>query len=206
MMLVVSALLSSAHAEDGKEALKAAANSPTVKEELNGPDGCSVQLGDPENWKLICIGTGSYDFNDTDNIKDATQVATLEAKAAISKFLNEKISSQESIDKIVTKQASQNSGKDRKVAMTSMQTQMSSIKSSSDAIIQGVIVLESEQIWHGKTGTVRVKVGQSQKTMALASKFAKENAKAGAGKGDGGNGNGVESSLEHTSRKSDSDF
>lgn len=206
LTMLLGLVSASARAEDGQAELKSTADSASVKEDLEGPDGCSVQLGDPSNWKLICVGTAAYDFNDSDEIKDATRAATLDAKAALARFLNEKLSTTESIDKVVTKQAAQATGQGRNVSKTSLQTQMTSIKSSADAIVRGVIVIESEQIWSGSTGTVRVKVGQSQKTIGVAGQFAHDNAAAGGS----GTGNGAPAADDpgpaHTTRKSDSDF
>lgn len=195
-----------AHSQDGQADLKATADSGPVEEDLKGPDGCSVQLGDPANWKLVCLGTAAYDFNDADEIKDATREATLDAKAALARFLKEKLTTEESIEKVVTKQANQASGQGRSVSKNSMKTQVTTIKSSADAILRGVIVLESEQIWQGSVGTVRVKIGQSQKTMAVAGQFAAENAATGAA-GRAAGPQGVEvPGPTHTTRKSGSDF
>jgi hypothetical protein len=201
------AMSAPALAQDATADLKATADAPSVVAELSGPDGCSVQLGDPNNWKLICIGTAAYDFNETDDIKDATRAATLDAKAALARFLKEKISTTESIEKMASKKASQATGQDRNVSKTSMETQLLTIKSSADAIITGVIVLEDEQIWNGKSGTVRVKLGQSQKTMALAGQAGRANAAAASsGSNPGTAGSTTGSAPTHTSRKSDSDF
>ena len=207
-LLTLSLLLSTrARAEDGQAELKATADSGPVEEDLKGPDGCSVQLGDPSNWKLVCMGTATYDFNDADEIKDATREATLDAKAALARFLKEKLTTEESIEKVVSKAATQSSGQARNVNKTSMKTQVTTIKSSADAILRGVIVLESEQLWQGNVGTVRVKIGQSQKTMAIAGRFAAENAAAGGSTGGAGAQQGGEvPGPTHTTRKSGSDF
>ncbi len=198
----------SALAADATSELKATADSGPVEEELKGPDGCSVQLGDPTNWKLVCLGTAPYDFNDADEIKDATRAATLDAKAALTRFLNEKLSTTESIEKVVSKQAAQATGQGRNVSKASMTTQVTTIKSSADAILRGVIVLESEQLWRGNQGTVRIKIGQSQKTIAVAGQFAVDNARSpGTGTQGAQEGNApADPGPAHTVRKSGSDF
>lgn len=196
-----------AWAQDGQAELKATADSGPVEEELKGPDGCSVQLGDPSNWKLICLGTAPYDFNDADEIKDATRAATLDAKAALTKFLKETLTTEESIEKVVSKQAAQATGQGRNVSKTAMTTQVTVIRSSADAILRGVIVLESEQLWQGTSGTVRIKLGQSQKTIAIAGAFAAENARAGGTQGaQQGQTAPEQTGPTHTVRKSGSDF
>lgn len=203
--LAFAMMSTAAYAEDGPADLKAAAGTAGVKEDLAGPDGCSIQLADPANWKLICVGTAAYDFNDADEIKDATRASTLDAKAALARFLKERLSTTESIEKVVNKQVAQASGQGRNVSKSSMQTQITSIKSSADAIVRGVIVIETEQLWTGTTGTVRVKVGQSQKTINVAGAFASENAGT-TSPGATGTAPTVDPGPDHTTRKSDSDF
>lgn len=196
-----------AQAADATSELKATADSGPVEEDLKGPDGCSVQLGDPANWKLVCLGTAPYDFNDADEIKDATRAATLDAKAALARFLNEKLSTTESIEKVVSKQAAQATGQGRNVSKASMTTQVTTIKSSADAIMRGVIVIESEQLWSGSQGTVRIKIGQSQKTIAVAGQFAAENARPPGASAQGAAGTApADPGPTHTVRTSGSDF
>ena len=193
-----------------REELEAAASDAAVVEELESPDGCSIKLSDPDNWKLICVGSASYDFNDEDERKDATREAVLDAKASMARFLNEKLTASDSVDKIVVKKSSQTKGGEKKVTKESAKISISSMVSKADEILRGVLTLETTAKWNGDDGVVRVKIGQSEKTMAAAGHFRSQNrgpdksrstpeSKSGSSSGSG-------DQPTTRKRKSDSDF
>jgi hypothetical protein len=51
----------------------------------------ALQLLPDGGFRIYGRGSGTYDFNEADEIRGATQDATLRAKAAIAKFLKERI-------------------------------------------------------------------------------------------------------------------
>ena len=77
--------------DGGRKELKEAAVTQEVKEELESPDGVALELLPRGGWRLFGRGSGTYDFNEADEIRGATQDATLRAKAAITKFLKERV-------------------------------------------------------------------------------------------------------------------
>jgi hypothetical protein len=206
VLLTVGVLFSSgAHAGD-REELENAASDAAVVQALESPDGCALKLDDPENWKLICMGSASYHFNDADERKDATTEATLDAKASLTRFMNEKLSVSNSVETIVNKNISQTTGADKKVSKESMKTSISSIVNSANAILKGVITLESTANWGGSDGVVRVKIGQSAKTMAAAGHFRSQNRSADKSNSSAGSESGASDEESSRKRKSDSDF
>ena len=195
---------------DGRAELDQAASGADVAQELESPDGCALKLNDPDNWKLICVGSASYDFNDEDERKDATREAVLDAKASMARFLNEKLTASDSVDKIVVKKSSQTKGGEKKVTKESVKVSISSMVSKADEILRGVLTLETNAKWNGDDGVVRVKIGQSEKTMAAAGHFRSQNRDSDKSRSTSGSGSGASSSSgeQPTSRKrkSDSDF
>ncbi len=137
------------------------------------PDGATIKLFPDGAYQVISVGTGVYDFNDPDDIKDARKAAEMRAKAAIAKFLKEEISTQEGMDEASKKVKSMSSdGKTQtsSVSKTSVKTTMESIRNSANALLTGVVVLQDAKIpTPGKEGgTYRVMVGVSSKTVAAA--------------------------------------
>ena len=61
----------------------------------DAPDGAAIKLFPDGGYQITAVGTGVYDFNDPDDIKDARKEAEMRAKAAIAKFLKEDISTSE---------------------------------------------------------------------------------------------------------------
>ena len=79
--------------EAEKAALKQNAANEVVQEDLAEPDGVSLAMADDGSYQIFARGTGTYDFGDEDDRQDALQEATQKAKANLSKFLSETISS-----------------------------------------------------------------------------------------------------------------
>jgi len=162
--------------EDPKTELKAEVRTQEVKETLDQPDGAAFKLTNDGGWQLFGTGTGSYDFNDPDDIMDATKEAMLKAKSNISKYLSEKIDSEETLNNLTEKKKKMSKGSDgssASVSKESIKTQVESIKNSSDAILSGVITLSTDKKPSGEdSGTVNVKVGVSSKSLAVAGKIA----------------------------------
>ena len=64
----------------------------------DAPDGAAIKLFPDGAYQITAVGTGVYDFNDPDDIKDARKEAEMRAKAAIAKFLKEDIASSEGME------------------------------------------------------------------------------------------------------------
>ena len=158
-----------------KSDLKEIAKRPEVQEELEEPDGVSV-IEEPgtDNWKIIAIGTGTYEFNDAEERKDATEEAILEAKAALVKFAVEGLATESQLDKVADKASKKSkvNGEAEKTASSErMKTVLSRIHNTGEGILSGILTLETTANWDGDSGEVRVTLGQSAKSLAAAEKF-----------------------------------
>ena len=156
--------------------LQANAANAEVQAELDQPDGVAITLKPDGTFQIFARGTGTYDFNDPDDIKDARRDGTLRAKANLSKFLKEKVSSAEGLDEVSKKSKSMTSdGQVQKVAVSkeSVKIATESIRNESDAILTGVITLKDQKVPRGNGGEIQVTVGVSSKTLAAAQKVAR---------------------------------
>lgn len=196
-----------------KADLKQVASTPAVQEELDTPDGVSIELLPDGGWRVFGKGTGTYDLNDADEIRQATKDAELRGKAAISKFMSEKIKSAESVTNISKKTKRLSSGVGEKsdpsveVTKTDVQVRLEELSSRSEAILGGVITLETKKIPKGNGGTVSVVLGVSTKSLALAARVGqamKEGGTRDTGKsGSMGGASGGENKTEVKKAKTD---
>lgn len=143
----------------------------------DAPDGAAIKLFPDGGYQITAVGTGVYDFNDPDDIKDARKEAEMRAKAAIAKFLKEDISTSEGMDeasKKVKSVSSDGQTQSTSVSKTSVKTAMESIRNSASALLKGVVVLQDAKIPNeGKDGGIcKVMVGVSSKTTAAATTAA----------------------------------
>lgn len=167
---------SDADLKGGTAELEKAAKQADVQADLEEPDGVSLDDLDAENWKIFALGTGTYEFNDAEEKKDAVAEATMEAKAALAKFMKERLSTESQLDVLAereSKKAKENGATVTSASTKRMKTSLTSIKNSADEILSGVITLETTMKWNGDSGEVRVKIGQSEKTLAAAERFKK---------------------------------
>lgn len=157
-------------------ALKANASSSAVQEELDQPDGVAITVSPDGNFQIFSRGTGVYDFNDSDDIKDARRDATMRAKANLAKFLNEKVSSAEGLDEITKKAKSMNSDgnvETKAVSKESLKITTESIRNQAEQILTGVITLKDQKVPRGSGGEIQVTVGISSKTLRAAQMLGK---------------------------------
>lgn len=157
----------------------------------DAPDGAAIKLFPDGGYQITAVGTGVYDFNDPDDIKDARKDAEMRAKAAIAKFLKEDIASEEGMaeaSKKVKSVSSDGQTQSTSVSKTSVKTAMESIRNSASALLTGVVVLQDAKIpTPGKdSGVYKVMVGVSSKTTAAAKAAAIDmsgSSSSGAGAG-----------------------
>ena len=137
----------------------------------DAPDGAAIKLFPDGGYQITAVGTGVYDFNDPDDIKDARKDAEMRAKAAIAKFLKEDISTSEGMEeasKKVKSVSSDGQTQSTSVSKASVKTAMESIRNSASALLTGVVVLQDAKIPSGNGGTYKVMVGVSSKTVVAA--------------------------------------
>ena len=142
------------------------------------PMNSGVEIIFTENgsdWvKMQAMGEADLNIGDKTDIRQASQKAILRAKAELSKFMSEKITSEETSEEITklcqtATSDGQNVSKDntRKIVDTTIEK----IINQSDAILKGVLPLETEVDSQGKY--VRVTIGVSRKSMAMANSLGK---------------------------------
>ena len=160
------------NADGGRTELKKAAATQDVQADLESPDGVSLELLPDGGWRLYGRGTGTYDFNEADEIRGATQDATLRAKASIAKFLKERVESTEVMNNISTKlknlSAKTGEGQQAEISKTDVQTRVEQVAAHADVVLQGLVVLESKKKPSGNGGTMTVTVGVSSKTQSVS--------------------------------------
>ena len=151
--------------------LQANAGNAAVQAELDQPDGVAITIKPDGSFQIFARGTGIYDFNDPDDVKDARRDGTMRAKANLSKFLKEKVASSEGLEEVSRKSKSMTSdGQVQKIAVSkeSVKTATESIRSASEAIRTGVITRKDQRVPRGNGGEVQVTVGVSSKTLRAA--------------------------------------
>ena len=101
------------------------------------PDGVSINMADDGSYKIISIGTGTYDFaDDPDDILDARKAAEKNARGAIAKFFKESLATEESAAEQASKVKKINSDRENEsvsVSKTTAKETLSSIRSSASA-------------------------------------------------------------------------
>lgn len=118
--------------------------------------------------KILATAGVSVAMDDIDSINDAREEATIEAKALIAKFLNEDISSDSKIDKIVN-ESKQADGQSVKVDRKELIIRVKSLRNSAQALLRGVVTLGS---CYTKGRELRVTVGLKPETIKSAQNLA----------------------------------
>ena len=178
-----------------KAELQRTANSPEIQKELRQPDGAAIFLKEDGSFQIFARGTGTYDFDDVDEENDARQEGTLKAKAAIAKFMKEKLSTEEGFSNATKKVKSITSDgqtQTSNVTKESVKVNSQVIKNSAEALLKGVITLREQKIPRkGSSGEIQVTVGISSKTLKAVGKLVKaldatpEQGKSGSAAGNG---------------------
>ena len=114
--------------------------------------------------KIMSTSTVVVNFDDQGEVLDALKEAEMTAKAQIAKFFNEQISSDESINKAVETQI-KIVGEQKSATKTELKKQLTSMRSSSQALLKGVMRLGD---CYTKGKFVRVTVGVKPETTAAA--------------------------------------
>ncbi len=133
-------------------------------------------LPDGSDWaKIYSSGEADLKFGDNRDIRMSSKKAVLRAKAELSKFFKEKISTEETLEDITKECLNAAAGAEgiteestRKTVVTTIER----IKNQSDAILRGVVTLETKVDKDNKL--VVVKVGISRNSLAIADSVQSE--------------------------------
>lgn len=118
--------------------------------------------------KILATASAGVSHDDIDSIKDAHEEATMEAKAAISKFMTEGIKSESTINKVVN-ESKTTSGEQSERIRKELVQRVKTLSSSSQALLRGAIVLGD---CYTKGREVRVSVGIKPETIKAAGNLA----------------------------------
>ena len=125
---------------------------------------------DGTNWeKIIANGESELLFGDRKDVRKATSKAILRAKANIAKFMQEKLTTTETLEEItktIANSINSNGTVSTAAERKTVETVIESISNSSEAILKGIIVLEQQINQEDKY--VKIQVGVSRKTMKAA--------------------------------------
>lgn len=175
VLFLLSFAITTLFAQNNKQELLQTVQKQGIAQDLaNAPDGVTIRLTPDGGFQIFAVGTGTYDFDDVDDVMDAQNEATLKAKANLAKFMNESLSTDEKIESMSKKVKAigiQNGETSTSLNKVSVKTALTSIRNSSAALLKGVIVLSSSKVpAKGTSGTYRVMVGVSSKTLAAVGK------------------------------------
>ena len=163
--------------EQGKDSVKENASNSVVQEVLSQPDGVSLVRNERDgSLQIFSRGTASYDFGDARDIRTKTKVAELKAKAALSKWLAERVTTGEShaegedqLAKTVLTQTKDGKIKQKTVSRDIMESVRETVSVHSTAILSGVVTLKTVKIpTDDSSGEIQVTLGISTKTLAAA--------------------------------------
>ncbi|TLD81472.1 hypothetical protein LS68_000040 [Helicobacter sp. MIT 05-5293] len=110
-----------------------------------------------EITRIISIGEANYHFGDAKDIRQATHKAELSAKAYITKYLSEDIKSQETQEQLSKTLSEQSSKGNANVSKKDIDTLMQNISNDAQAILKGVVTIQT--LINKKDKVVRVVVG-----------------------------------------------
>ena len=146
----------------------------SIQAEFDEPDGAAISLKEDGSFAIFGRGTGTYDFDDVDDVNDAKKEAVLKAKAAIAKFMKEKLSTEEGLaeaSKKVKTSSSNGETSTVNVSKESIKTSATMIMNQADALLKGAITLKMQKIARkGSTGEIQATVGISSKTLKAVGK------------------------------------
>lgn len=129
----------------------------SVEEYLDGPSGVSVQFYSDGSFKsLVSVAESTIENSTPHEIHDAIQKATLRAKAQISLFMNERITTEQVIEGI----SSVAPGADAAHKRNAANRQIAHIRSQSQSLVRGIVVVATHVKHHDRK--VQVIVATSQ--------------------------------------------
>lgn len=141
------------------------------------PSGVEVKFDENGELKsILATGEADFKFGDSKDIKQATQKATMRAKANIAKFLNEEVKSSEILEEITTTISSDSSSGESEALRDSTEKFVESVSTEANAILNGVVTLKSEVNKEAKI--VSVTVGVKEQTINAAAKLSNQMSQA----------------------------
>ncbi len=131
------------------------------------PDGVSILSLEDDSFKMLSIATAPYRESTPAALSKVRTVAITKAKGALSRFLNESVSAEDFVEKEVSKVKTVSPDGTVSVAQSTARRTLSRIKTQSQSLLRGVVILQTERIpdEDGPGGSFRVMVGVSSTTL-----------------------------------------
>lgn len=135
--------------------------------------GVSIELSpDGQEWlRIRSIGEAYLGIADRRDVQMALHKATLQAKAEIARFLNERITTEETLEE-TTKTLIERDGQNIHINPSAVETFGVTIRNSAEAILKGVMVIEQKIDIDSRL--VRVTVGVSHDSMQRADSIRRQ--------------------------------
>ena len=128
--------------------------------------------------KILASGEAELDFGDKKDERQALQKATLRAKAAIAKFLNETIKSTKTLEEIQKTVGNATAGGDKTTTRSTVETQVEMLENKAEALLRGVVTLQQDIDRDKKLVTVTV--GMKEETIQAAKDLQGQIASSGS--------------------------
>lgn len=164
--------------EAGAPSAADVAQQKAVEELLLEDDGVAIVTAPDGGFQIFTRGTGEYDFNDPRDQSDARKVARANAEANLAKFIKTSVVSEDTVDTVSAKSvAMTGDGKvqNKRISKDTLQTIKNTIKTTSEAILGGLVVVESKKVPNPGTtgGSIQITMVYSSKTGAASVKLGK---------------------------------
>ena len=131
-------------------------------------DGMNVESLGGDKFKILSTSSATVDFDDTDDIRDAREEATMQAKAQISQFVSETIKKDEDVTRVVDKMKIEQ-GAEKTVNKKAVKQTLMHLANSTQELLRGIVPLGDcytplKEVW--------VTVGIKPETIDLAGNVA----------------------------------
>ena len=134
----------------------------------------TIEFDGNGKFKLLTTAAVPIDFDDPSEVSSAKREAALKAKRAIAEYINQNLSSEDSINteinKSKTHEKASNGSVVSNVQRNEVKQQLSAISSKADAVLKGVMTIGS---CYTKGHEVRVTVGIKSETIENAETLGK---------------------------------
>ena len=134
----------------------------------------TIEFDGNGKFKLLTTSAVPVDFDDPSEVSSAKREAELKAKRAIAEYINQNLSSEDSINteinKSKTHEKASNGSLVSNAQRNEVKQQLSAISSKSDAVLKGVLTIGS---CYSKGHEVRVTVGIKSETIGNAEALGK---------------------------------
>lgn len=121
--------------------------------------------------RLRATGEAELEFGDAKDIRKATQMATMRAKANIAKFFSERVTSEEVMESL-EKSKTKTNGEDKTAIRDTVEKYAETIKVNAEYLMKGIIVTKTDINKESKV--VSVEVGLSPRTLSVADEVNKK--------------------------------